>query len=102
MSAQGCGFPTDFGGEHAICGTYLALGELVPILCAPCQRAQRAPESTCEGCRVSPATRTAPALCDACAGEYAADLVWLDAHNAGEPGTRCTAACGQCGRCGGA
>lgn len=105
MSALGCSFPTDLGGERAICGTYLGLGELVPILCAPCQTALRArqvaPRATCEGCGIVPATRTRPPwLCDECEADYAADLEALG--DPGDAGSRCTSGCGHCGRCGGA
>lgn len=85
VSNLGCGFPTDLGDESTTCGTFLGLGELVPILCDPCTRAviasqnalrtRQAPAgATCEGCREQPATSTHPDLCAGCRADYDADL----------------------------
>jgi len=124
----GCGHPTDFGGERAICGTFLGLGELVPILCPACQAHGRyrpldldqlpplTPAETadaagagsweaialCEGCRLVPSVRDRPPfLCTTCQAEYIRDRYDAGLER-GEPGSRCNAKCGYCGRCGGA
>jgi hypothetical protein len=116
MPNTGCGYMLSIGaGDDAVrCGT-MYRGALEPLLCPACARAARTGPFTpgelaslsqvilarCEGCLERPPVFVSPRLCAECMDDYRRDLAIRDAEE-GNPGSRCTSACGHCGRCGGA
>ena len=116
MPNAGCGFPIN---SAVMCGEWSVLTSS-PFLCAPCQAGRAMLASVglglnaselgtlrdamiasgyCEGCLDARATSEHPNLCGPCREDYDRDLAQEDAIE-GNPGSRCTSACGPCGRCG--
>lgn len=113
MPSAGCRFPIN---AAVVCGDWSVLTS-TPFLCPACQagramlasvglsggaqalREARIAAGACEGCLEAPATSTRPNLCQLCREDYARDLATEDVIE-GNPGSRCTSACGPCGRCG--
>lgn len=120
MSSVGCGIPV--GNGTYVCGTYIEGAHAIygPLLCPACQagramlasvglpltaserstlREAMIADGYCEGCLDARATSTHPNLCGPCRADFDRDLATEDVIE-GNPGSRCTSACGPCGRCG--